>query len=99
MTSNHPNQTRLMAYLAASFTLETSQSLMILSLLPEASVRPSGENATDRTQSVSPVSVRSSTGAAGGTGAAKDFGITEGRGAGWAAGAGSAGAEGFVAAG
>jgi hypothetical protein len=37
------------AHLPASFTFDTSQSLMIQSPLPEASVRPSGEYAAEKT--------------------------------------------------
>ena len=47
------------AYLLASFTFDTSQSLMVLSVLPEASVCPSGENATDLMRLRSLASVRS----------------------------------------
>src|SRR5271156_3183456 len=44
----------------AAVTTPTSQSLIVLSLLPEAIVRPSGEKTTDFTQSVCPSSFRSS---------------------------------------
>ncbi len=37
------------AHFVAAFTFETSQSMTALSRLPEASVRPPGENATDST--------------------------------------------------
>jgi hypothetical protein len=41
-----------------SLPVATSHSLSVLSMLPDSAVRPSGENATERTELSCPVKVR-----------------------------------------